>query len=374
MARQTDEFYREIRQSHSMTSYVDVIGPDLETIRLSATDGAVDVDGTAEFRRKMTVTCVDPSGRLTPRTEGEILTPYGTELRAYRGVVYSDGREEICSLGVFRLSKSEVSDISTGGGTIKLEAFDRSRVIAREKFQTPYVVAAGTNLLTAIKHIVQRTFPDAQYDAITTTLTTTAPMLFDAGDSPWDAVTQLATAMGCEIYFDVEGWVVIAPPDDINALPAPDFSYIEGQGCTMTDLTRVYSDEPGYNGVIVVGESPGDELPPVRGEAWDMEPTSPTYRFGRYGEVPFFHTDTLVKTTEQAGAVARAMLAARVGSASQLSITATVNPSYEAGDVVEVVRQKSGVAGLYALDTFNVPLAHGGTQGLGVRERRISSQ
>lgn len=373
MARQTDEFYAEIRRSHTVISYVDVIGADLEIIRLSAIDGEVNVDGTAEFRRKLSVNCVDPTGRLTPRTEGEILTPYGTELRPYRGIRYADGETEVCPLGVFRLSKSDVSDVSSGPPTIKLEAFDRSRVVARDKFIVPYVIAVGTNVLTAIKEIVQQTFPDAEYDSISTTMLTTAPMLFDAGDSPWAAVSTLATSIGCQIYFDVEGRIAIVPPDDINSLPAPDFSYIEGQGCIMTDMTRVYTDEPGFNGVIVTGESVGDELPPVRGEAWDMEPTSPTYRYGPYGEVPMFHTDPLVKTAEQAATVANGLLAGRIGSSSQLGITAGVNPSYEAGDVVQVVRPRSGVSGLYALDAFNVPLKHDGTQGLSLRERRVTS-
>ncbi|MFF8831392.1 DUF5047 domain-containing protein [Streptomyces sp. NPDC015131] len=368
MARQTDRFYETIRRSHDYFSYVDVISPDLETIRLPAVSGSVDIDRTAAVRRKLTCSSVDPLGVLTPREDGEVLTPRGTELRAYRGVRYPDGTEEVCPLGVFRLSKASISDTTGGSPTIDLECFDRSRTIARDKFTVPYTIASGTNVLTAIKHIVQRTFPAAQYDAITSTLTTTAPLLFDAGNDPWEAVTQLATSMGCEIYFDVEGRLVIAPPEDINALPAPDFTYIEGDGCTMIDLSRVYSDEPGHNGVIVTGESPGDEKPPVRGEAWDMNPTSPTYRFGPYGEVPMFHSDNLVKTNEEAQAVAQGILAAVLGASSQLSITATVNPSYEAGDVVEVRRDRSGVAGLYSVDAFNVPLRDG-TQSLTLRQR-----
>ncbi|MFD8117100.1 DUF5047 domain-containing protein [Streptomyces microflavus] len=374
MARQTEKFYSALRKSHTMISWVDIISGNLETIRLPAIAGNVDVDRSAAIRRKLSVECVDPEGKLTPRESGEILTPHGTELRAYRGIVYHDDTPpEVCPLGVFRLARSTVTDDSSGGSKIQIEAFDRSRTIARDKFQVPYTIAAGVNVLAAIKDIVKRTFPAAQYDAITTTLSTTAPLLYDAGADPWTAVTDLATSMGCEIYFDVDGRIVVAPPDDINALPAPDFTYIEGQGCIMTDLTRVYSDDPGYNGVIVTGESPGDEKPPVRGEAWDMQQTSPTYRYGDYGEVPHFVTDSLVKTEEEATAAAKAILAQYLGFTSQLSISAAVNPSYEAGDIVEVVRASAGVAGLYALDVFNVPLKKDDRQQLTLRQRRVSS-
>lgn len=369
MARMTDRFLAEIRKSHRMVAYVDVIGPDLETIRLPATDGDIKVDSTAEIRRSCTIKCVDPTGELTPRDRGGILTPYGTEIRPYRGVIYDDGTEEVAPLGVFRLSKSSVDDSTGGSPEISIEGFDRSRTVIRDKFTVPYVIDEGTNILEAIQDILDRTFTEIQYDAITTELTTTAPRLYDAGDDPWKACTELAAAMGCEIYFDTEGNVVIAPPTDINSLPSPEFSYIEGEGCTMLDLSRVYTDEPGFNGVIVSGESPGDELPPVRGEAWDEDPGSPTYRKGPYGEVPQFITDQLVKTDEEAQAAAEAHLANVLGFSAELNITATVHPGLEAGDVVEVVRARSGVSGLYAVDAFSVPLGYNGTQSLTLRQK-----
>lgn len=372
MARMTDRFLEEIKHSHNFVSYVDVIAPDLRTVRLPATDGEVTVDNTAAVRRSCNITCVDPTGELTPRDPGGILTPYGSEIRPYRGVVYSDGTEEVAPLGVFRISKVDVSDAAGGSPEIKIEAYDRSRTIARDKFTVPYVVEEGTNLLTAIREIIDRTFPGATYDSITTTMTTSAPMLFDAGDNPWEAVTELALSMGCEIGFGVEGEIEISPPTDINALPAPDFSYIEGQGCTMTDLSLVFTDEPGFNGVIVAGESTGDELPPVRGEAWDEEPTSPTYRKGPYGEVPQFVTDTNVKTEEEAAIVAESILAGSLGFSAQLSVTATVNPALEAGNVVEVRRARTGVSGLYTLDAFKVPLSKSGTQPLTLRQKRAA--
>lgn len=373
MARMTDRFLEEIKRSHRFIAYVDVIGPDLETIRLPATDGDVKVDSTAEIRRTCSIKCVDPTGELTPKDHGGILTPYGTEIRPYRGVVYDDGTTEVAALGVFRLSKSSVDDSTGGSPEISLEGFDRSRTVKRDKFTQPYVIAEGTNLLEAIQDILERTFPDLEYDAITTPLTSTAPRLYDAGDDPWSAVTELASAMGCEIFFDVDGNVVVAPPTDINALPAPDFSYIEGSGCTMTDLSRVFTDEPGYNGVVLTGESPGDELPPVRAEAWDEEPSSPTYRLGPYGEVPLFVTDQLVKTEEEAEAAAEAHLNAILGFSAELDITATVHPGLDAGDVVEVRRARTGINGLYAVDAFTVPLNRSGTQGLTLRQKRSGS-
>lgn len=369
MARQTDRFYQEIRRSHTIISWVDVIAPDQEVVRLQAIDGQVDVDRTAAVRRKLSCQCIDPLGLLTPREDGEVLTPYGTELRPYRGVVYTDGTEEVVSLGVFRLSKSSITDNNTGSPVIQLEAYDRARTIARDKFKIPYTIAAGTNAMTALKDIVKMTFADAVFDTITSAVTTTAPLLYDAGDDPWEAIYDLAKSMGCEAYFDVDGRMAVLPPHDINALPSPDFTYVEGEGSTMLDLSREFNDEGVFNGVIVTGESIGDQLPPVRGEAWDESPTSPTYRRGPYGEVPLFITDNLAKTEDQCTQIARAQLALILGASSKLAITATVNPSYECGDIVRVKRAKSKVDSLYSVEAFSVPLK-AGTHAITLKEQR----
>jgi hypothetical protein len=251
--------------------------------------------------------------------------------------------------------------------------FDRSRTVSRDKFTTNYTIATGTNILSAIKLILARTFPDLEYDAVSTAMVTTAPKVYAPNDDAWEAATELAKSMGCEIYFNVNGWVVIAPPTDIDALPAPDFTYIEGARCTMVDLQKTYSDEPGFNGVIVTGSAPGDELPPVRAEAWDLEPSSPTYRLGPYGEVPQFINDTNVKTVAECQAMADSLLKAQIGYSSQLTIAAWVNPAMEAGDVIQVERARMMVTGLYTVDAFNIPLKATGVQNLKLRTRRVVS-
>lgn len=376
MGRASDRFLLEVRRSHTVWSYVDVISPDQEVRRLVAVDGEVNVDRTAQYRRAARIDCIDPEGVFIPDGTSGILTPYGTEVRPYRGVRYSDGTIEVYPLGVFRISSGTFTEASassaSSGVRIQLNMFDRSRTVSRDRFTNTYVIASGTNILSAIKLILGRTFPDLEYDTITTGLTTSAPTVYATGDDPWVAVTELATSIGCEIYFNTDGWIVIAPPTDIDSLPAPDFSYIEGARNTMTDLQSVYSDEPGFNGVIVTGESAGDELPPVRAEAWDNEPSSPTYRLGPYGEVPQFIQDSNVKTTAAAQAMADSILKGMLGFSSQLSVTAWVNPVLEAGDVVQVERARLNVTGLYTVDAFTVPLRKDGSQNLRLRSKRLA--
>lgn len=371
--RASQRFITEIKRSHRVISYVDVTSPTNQTTRLNFTAGDVKVDRTAETRRSFTGTCLDPTGEITPDDPTDLLTPFGTTLRPYRGVQYADtGEVEVMPLGVFRLSKSNVKD-DGGGVSISLEAYDLSRTVARDKFTDVYVIPAGTNIIQAIKDILSQTFDDLQYDTISTTLVTTQPIVYDVSDNPWEKASLLARSVGCELYFDVDGWVVIAPPVDINALPSPDFTYVEGQGTTLLDLDKTFSDEPGYNGIVLTGESPGDELPPVRAVVWDEDPTSATYHLGPYGEVPQFVTDQNIKTQEDADSTAAQLVKGLLGFSYQLSVTSWCNPALEAGNVAQVVRPKSKVSGLFAVDAFNVPLAASGTQSLTLRAKVVTA-
>src|SRR5688572_24765328 len=350
MDGRSDRFFRELRKSHRVFSYVDCTSATNEAVRLRALAGQVDVDRTASVRRRMTLTCTDPTGELTPAEAGDILTPYGTELRPYMGVIYDDGEVEVCALGVFRLSTVSLLDDSgtgtgsgggsttggssvrqvggaSGGLTFNLDAYDLSRTVSRDKFTTPYTISEGTNVITAIKAILARTFPDLTYDAMGSALTISPTQVFDAGEDPWAVAQGLALSLGAELYFDIYGNVKIEPSTDIRSLTAADFEYIEGEGNVMLGIEKIFSDEPGYNGVVVIGESPGDDLPPVTATAWDNDPHSLTYHLGPYGEVPMFIQDQLVKTTQEAQAMAEAILSNILGFVNQLNVDASTNPA-----------------------------------------------
>ena len=392
MDGRSSRFFETLKKSHTSFSYVECTSATNETVRLVTLGGEVTVDRTASVRRRLTVSCTDPTGDLTPERAGDLLTPYGTTIRPYRGIRYEDGTIEVCALGVFRLSQVIITDDSgtgssaQGGGSaqsstrqvggasgglfIAIDAYDLSRTVARDKFTTPYIIAEGTNVISAIQTILARTFDDLQYDAMGTNLTVTPTQVYDAGSDPWEACQNLALSLGADLYFDIYGNVVISPPPDIQSLTAADFEYVEGESGTMLGLEKYFSDEPGYNGVVVIGESPGDDLPPVTATAWDDDPASLTYHLGPYGEVPMFVQDQLVKTEQEAQAVANAVLSAILGFVSQVSLDTIVNPAFECGDVVRIVRARSKVNDYYVIDSFSVPLSAIDSQTLVLRQTR----
>lgn len=375
MQQVTDEFLAEIRKSHVVYSYVDVVTATGDEFQLIATGGSVTVDRTADTRRRATITCIDPTGTITPITAQSVLTPFGTQIKAFRGVRYTsgalDGSTEVAPLGVFRLSKVTVADTSTGTPAISLEMYDLSRTVHRDKFTDTYTVDVGTNIIQAVQALIIRTLPDIVFDSITSPATLNAPMVADSSDDAWDFANLLAAAAGCEVYFTATGRCRIAPPLDVDHLPDPDFTFIEGEGCTMVEVDLVLDDEPGYNGVVLVGESVGDETPPVRSIVWDEEPTSPTYHLGPYGEVPQFITDSTVTTQDQADANALAAFNLINGFPSQLSLTTTVNPALDANDVIAVQRNRIGVNSTYGIDSLAIPLDAATTGTIALRQKRV---
>src|SRR5882757_2230772 len=370
----SDDFLREIKKSHQVVSYVDVITHDNRTFRLDATDGSVSVDRTADIRRRCTVKCVDRDGTITPINAESILTPFGTELRLYRGVKYTSGvlagAVEVVPLGGFRLSKATVSDSIGGSTDISLEAYDLSRTVRRDKFTDTYTVAVGTLIVQAVKDIIGRTFPDLQFDTFASTVAAVTPLVYDADSDPWDAASSLAASIGCEIYFTATGVLKVAPPVDIDHLPAPAVTYDEGDGATMLDLDVIFTDEPGYNGVVLTAQAAGSDAPPIRSVVWDAEPSSPTYHLGPYGEVPMFVTNSTATTQADADSAAAAALNQVLGFSSSLSVTTMVNPALDANDVVQFVRERSGVNAKYAVDALSIPLKASGTSDLVVRQKR----
>lgn len=327
--------------------------------------GSVEVDATATTRRRMTATVVDDTGALVPNDAADVLSPYGYELRVYRGYNLAiGGADELVPLGTFRIASAKVAD--NGAQTIELSGFDRSRSVQRARFESPYAVAAGTNYVTAIQSLISDRLPGTTFSSITTSLTTPA-LLFDQASDPWKAASDMAASIGAEVFFDPLGVCVIRNQPNTATDPVA-FEYAEGVNSTLFTVENALDDDPGYNGVIVDGEPAGGT--PSHAVVYDTNPLSPTYSLGRYGKVPTFMKSPYVTTQAQADQAAAAALLRAKGGTEQLRFSAIPNPAHEGGDVVRVVRTEIGVDDYYLLTQFGIPLDVTGVMSPTTRKRR----
>jgi hypothetical protein len=349
-------FLTAVRQAHTATTLVHVIdGATGNPTVVQPVDLEVTIDRTRDVRRTVSGTIADPTGDLTPADADALLAPFGNELRMWRGVMFPAGTEETVPLGVFRLTDFTVND-GAGGVTIDIEGADRALVVQRNRWVDPYVITSGTPVEDAVADLLADRYPDVQTN-FPTTGQTTPKVVLDAGaeSDPWRDARELFRAAGYELYFDADGIAVATAPPTLDTNPT--ITYADGADAVLLDLSRQVSTAASvYNGVVAAGE--GTELEtPVRAEAWDDDPTSPTYRYGPFGQVPLFYTSPLITTASQAQTAADSRLASILGASEQVEWGQIVNPALDAGDVLEITRASAGLDAVrIILDTVSIPL------------------
>ena len=288
-----------------------------------------------------------------PDNDFDLLTPFGNELRLYRGVQYTDGTKEYVPLGVFVITDVAISDTNEGV-EIKLSGEDRSIRVSRAKWTQPYQMTSGT-LEASLSALLKSRFPDAEISFPTTNVTVNQVLLGAENDNdPWKDAVEIAELVGFDLFFDQNGVV------QMKQFPTLDGSVVvalftEGQGTTITQLNRTISTKQTYNGVIYTIEG-SDVATPIRVEAWDEDSSSPTYRFGVFGEVPAFVTTSLLATESEAVRAAASLLNTYIGSQEVINWDSLVDPSLDAQDVVYVKSNGAKVDRLVIIDSLTIPL------------------
>lgn len=348
MRPRSPDFDAAVRRSHEIAVRVDVLynrAPVAQGLRL--TQGTVTLDRTAAQRGRCAVTLAEPFE--IPTTTGGLLTPYGYELSISRGVRYPSGVEEVIPLGVFPIQTS-VSDGTTR--LTALQGIDRSQMVVDARLEDSVAIAAGTNYGTAIRNIIAAAIPGLTYDFAATTYTTPA-LVFEAQADRWATAQNMATAIGCELYFDGTGVCVLRPEPMFSALPSWVLS--EGEGGLLTGAALTLDRAPAFNRVVTTGENTSLTTIP-RGVWTDDDPSSPTYYAGGFGAKPRFFASAFITTDAQAASAAEAIGTAQKGVARSLTLGAVPNPALEPGDLVLIKREAIGVNEVHILDALTFGL------------------
>lgn len=348
----TDAFQEAVHASHQIATLVSVLTATEEIPLTAAVAGTVTLDQPAATRGRCDLTLVDDGTLgLVPRLPADLLTPYGNEIRASRGVLLPTG-PELVSLGIFRIEDVEITD-GPEGLQIQVTGQDRSARVIDARFEEPYQVAGGTNAITAIAAVIAAAWPDVETD-LTPTSRTSPQVLANEGDDRWAFAQSLATSIGYALYFDGDG-VLIGRPVATSTTPVDRIA--EGEGGVLVRAGRRWTRQGTFNRVIATGENTG-EAAPARGVATDLDPTSPTYYYGDYGRVPRFYSSPFIATDDQAADAAAAILARELGTTQQVSFGSIVNPALEPDDVIAVRRDRAGIDEDHIIDRLTIPLGH----------------
>lgn len=348
-------FKEAVRGDHIVIAKAEVWASDQKLREINIAQGSVSVNTSSAVRRTCEVTLV--TGRetinLVPDNDFDLLTPFGNELRLYRGVQYEDGTKEYVPLGVFVITQVSIQDTNEGV-TIKLSGEDRSIRISRAKWTQPYQLPNGS-LEAALTDLLKDRYPDAELAFPTTNVSVNQVILgSESSNDPWKDAVEIAELVGFDLFFDQNGVV------QMKQFPTLDGSvvvalFIEGDGTTITSLDRTISTKETFNGVIYTIE--GSEVPtPIRVEAWDEDTSSPTYRFGVFGEVPTFIESNLLATEPEAVKAAYSLLNTYIGKQEQITFNSLVDPSLDVQDVIYVKSNGAKIDRLVILDSLDIPL------------------
>jgi hypothetical protein len=344
-----------ILKDHIVVAKAEVWTSDQFLTTLNIASGSVSIDANSAVRRTCSVelTTSRDVTNLVPSNDFDLLTPFGNELRLFRGVQFIDGSVEYVPLGVFVITDVDISD-QNDGVSIKVTGEDRSIIVTRSKWLEPYQMVSGT-LEAGISNLLKSRYADVIIAFPTTGITIGQVVLgTDNDNDPWKDAVQICELVGYDLYFDATGTAVM------NRFPILDGSVVvkkfsETDGTTLTSIDRSISTKETFNGIIYIVE--GTQVStPVRVTVWDEDTTSPTYRFGKFGQVPKVIKSNLLSTSDQAITAARALLNTYIGAQENIKWDAIVDPTLEAQDVVYIKTIGSKIDRLVIIDSISIPL------------------
>lgn len=87
MIGHSEELARTVRGPHTSVALVEVVRDGAVIRTLAVHHGEVDGDRSNRILRRFSAKVADPTGELTPAGIRDLLAPFGTELRLYRGAL-----------------------------------------------------------------------------------------------------------------------------------------------------------------------------------------------------------------------------------------------------------------------------------------------
>lgn len=357
--------------AQQVTCRVELWRSGLRLATLDAVSGSVSVDSRRAVRRTITAELVDRTGTLVPADADGLLVPTGVQLRAWRGIRLPNGTTEEVPLGVFRVTEPEF-EVTDSGLRITVEGSDEAKTVQEARLTQAWSIPAGTPVGAAILALLADRHPTLPTrDDSSPSVRLGASMVIPAGadSDPWQACLDLAAQFGLDLAIDASGTAVVRA---LNTATVPVVSYERGAEAVLLRLNRKLSVETTYSGVVVTSETDDAEgAAPIQAEAWDTDPSSPTYYLGPYGRKPYFIASQLITTVAQARDTAQAQLPQVTGILDQIEWDQVVNPALDAGDVVGLLDPELKVDATLTVVALDIPLTVDGVMTAVTRSRAM---
>jgi hypothetical protein len=351
-------FQGAVLESHTVISKVEVYSDAGSFLgEIYPVDGSITIDARRGTRRAFSLSLVDYDGTMVPTGSSDLLAPYNTWLRPYRGIQFPDGSEELVPLGVYQIITTDV-EADNAGVSISLQAEDLSRLMADKRWIGAKTLTQGSNVGATIAALADDLIPGQRtsYEATDYKLPTGGAISLGKGltQNPWEDLQLLAQSIGQEIFFDATG---VLRSEAHPILRTGGALGIYGPGSTLLGARRSFTVDGIYNRVIVTGE--GSQGSGFSGSASDSVSGSPT-AVASIGERAISISSPLIDSTARAGVVAELLLRQYVGQPISFSIVC--NPALEPRDFVRVQDDRIGLDAVVVIDALDISLDGGEMQ------------
>ena len=311
---------------------------------------------------------VGPAQSIVPADMSAPLAPNGNEILLEIGLRYTNGASELVPCGIFPIQTVTVTD--TGSDlTIQVQCADRSWSISRRPLLQPYTIAASTTLDQALHALLSANtsgMPPFAY-AIQTTTAAAPTNTYNEGQDPWQAALDLAAGAGYECFFDRYGNLQSRPMPTPGSI-APTWAASEAHQAGPLAIARTLTANQVSNDFVVFSSNTSAQ-PPVRAEASDTNPASPTWTGGKFGDIVTFLSSQAIGDTIGALSAAQGQLNLSLGQVDTLALTVVPNPAVDIDDVYTVVRDRMNLtsATQWIVDGYTLPIGVGNTMILNLR-------
>lgn len=317
-----------VARARVLTSWQRGVEPDGEEIPIVV--GDVAQDATANVRATLDLTTTPA---YWPERPTDLVAPYGNEIFVERGIRFGNGTTEWISQGYFKIYAVDQEVAVTGD--VQIDARDRMAGIVDARMEKPRQFGAAHTVEQVVESLVLEVYPDAQIvtDGATNLAAVALGRSIIVEEDRYAALLDVVRSIGRVAYWNHEGdlFIGLAP----NAA-TPVFDVDAGPGGVLVSASRSHDREGVYNAVVAYGEAT-DTAPPVRAIARDLNPTSPTYWYGKFGKVPRFYSSPLITTAGQAQSAAASMLRQSLGLPYAVDFDAVPNPALEPLDPIRLV-------------------------------------
>jgi hypothetical protein len=329
----------------------DIDGVPLAT-DLRVNSASVDANLTNRVTRTASVTVDDT---LFPRLPTDPLSPYQAVVRIRAGITYPNGLSELFPLFVGRVYTVN----RPGNGSVVLECDDLASDVIAYRLEQPWVRTSPLSIVGEVENLILDALPQATFGTNDVTDAPTPDLVWD--EDRGKALDDLANALGGRWYTLGDGSFVLRLFTYDVGTPVQDI--FDGQTATgeqglLSNATVSITRDGTANSVTVISERM-DGTDPVRVNARDVDPSSPTLFGGRFGRVSQVIKVQTPQTAAQAQVFARAQLNAAKALTEQWSIQCVPDHTLEPGDTVRASYR--GYSSVQLIDSISYPVADTGS-------------